>query len=162
MNPRTLVDGREVIEHPVGLFHLIFQVSEQIPYEKIVHPDRGDPVDGRLHADGIFTEPFPESSPDTGIMERVICAHDRRKAEYRLTPKGVDLLPALLALRNWGEKYGLGVASNPVLADRRDRQPVRPITVQGHDGRPLGWADLMWLDKGEVGTPAPATEHCCD
>jgi DNA-binding HxlR family transcriptional regulator len=99
---------------------------------------------------------------DTGIMERVICAHDRRKAEYRLTPKGVDLLPALLALRNWGEKYGLGVASNPVLVDRQDRQPVRPITVQGHDGRPLGWSDLMWLDKAEVGQPAALAADCCD
>ena len=38
-------------------------------------------------------------------------------------------LAALLALRQWGEKYGLGVASNPVLVDRRDRLPVRPIAI---------------------------------
>src|SRR5258706_6738517 len=54
---------------------------------------------------------------ENGIMRRVQMEDDRRKVEYRLTEKGIDLLPALLALRQWGEKYGLGVASNPVLTD---------------------------------------------
>jgi DNA-binding HxlR family transcriptional regulator len=93
-----------------------------------------------------------------GIMQRKVCEHDRRKAEYRLTEKGIDLLPALLALRQWGEKYGLGVASNPVLVDRRDGLPIGPITIHAHDGRSLAWHDLQWLDSSQFGTAA----DCCD
>src|SRR5512139_139213 len=55
-----------------------------------------------------------------GIMRRQPLPDDRRKIEYRLTDKGMDLLPAMLALRQWGEKYGMGVPANPVLCDDRD------------------------------------------
>ncbi|MBM3594451.1 MAG: helix-turn-helix transcriptional regulator [Alphaproteobacteria bacterium] len=93
-----------------------------------------------------------------GIMERKVCEHDRRKAEYRLTEKGIDLLPSLLALRQWGEKYGLRVASNPVLADQRDGRPIAPMTIHAHDGRSLAWHDLKWLDRSQVGQSG----ECCD
>jgi len=88
-----------------------------------------------------------------GIMQRDNCRHDRRKVEYCLTEKGVDLLPAMLALRQWGEKYGLGVASNPVLVDRRDHLPIGRIEIRAHDGRLLGWPELQWKDRSEVGQP---------
>jgi DNA-binding HxlR family transcriptional regulator len=89
-----------------------------------------------------------------GIMEREPCPDDRRKVEYRLTDKGVDLLPAMLALRQWGEKHGLGVPSNPVLVDKRDRQPIGQIAIVGHDGRTLTWHELQWQDRGERTTEA--------
>ena len=92
------------------------------------------------------------------IMQRETCAHDRRKVEYRLTEKGIALLPAMLALRQWGEKYGLGVPSNPVLADRRDGLPIAPISIQAHDGRNLNWHDLQWLDRSRIGEAG----DCCD
>ncbi len=85
-----------------------------------------------------------------GIMRREPCPDDRRKVEYQLTAKGVDLLPAMLALRQWGEKYGLGVPSNPVLVDKRDQQPIGQIGIPGHDGRMLGWHELQWQDQAEV------------
>lgn len=96
---------------------------------------------------------------EAGIMRRETCLHDRRKAEYRLTEKGVDLLPALLALRQWGEKYGLGVPSNPVLVDRRDGQPIRPIEIHAGDGRLLGWHELQWKDRAELADGT--TPDCC-
>ena len=34
-----------------------------------------------------------------GILERVPCTDDRRRVEYRLTTKGEELLPVLVALR---------------------------------------------------------------
>lgn len=88
---------------------------------------------------------------EAGILKREHCADDRRRIEYRLTPKGLDLLPAMLALRQWGEKYGLGVPSNPVLVDKRDCLPIQPIAVHAHDGRVLAKEDLQWLDKANVG-----------
>ena len=95
---------------------------------------------------------------DHGIMRREPCAHDRRKIEYRLTEKGIDLLPALLALRQWGEKYGLGVPSNPVLVDKRDHLPIAPIRIHAHDGRPLGYPELQWQDRSELGK---TEQECC-
>ena len=87
---------------------------------------------------------------ESGILQRQPCSDDRRKIEYQLTKKGESLLPAMIALRQWGEKWGTGVPSNPVLCDRRDRQPVQKIRVLSHDGRPLDWHDLLWVDQGEV------------
>ena len=86
-----------------------------------------------------------------GIMERDPCPDDRRRIEYRLTDKGVDLLPAMLALRQWGEKYGLGVPPNPVLVDKRDHRPIRRISIRGDDDRVLGWHELQWQDRTELG-----------
>lgn len=83
---------------------------------------------------------------DHGVLERTPCQDDRRKVEYRLTDKGSDLLPALLALRQWGEKYTMRVPANPVLVDARDEKPIAPIRIRAADGRELGWHDLAWKD----------------
>ena len=82
-----------------------------------------------------------------GVLARVPCEHDRRKVEYRMTEKGSDLLPAMLALRQWGEKYTLNVPANPVLVDARDQQPVAAIAIRAHDGREIGWHDLAWKHR---------------
>ena len=66
---------------------------------------------------------------DHGIMAREVMAEDRRKVRYELTQKGIELLPAMIALRQWGEKWGAGVASTPVLVDTRDEQPIGPVTM---------------------------------
>jgi DNA-binding HxlR family transcriptional regulator len=84
---------------------------------------------------------------DHGIMHREPVPGDRRKVEYRLTEKGIDLLPAMLALRQWGEKYGLGVPSNPMLVDARDQRPIGRIEIRAHDGRVLAWPELQWQDR---------------
>lgn len=86
-----------------------------------------------------------------GIMRREHCPRDRRKVEYRLTEKGADLLPAMLALRQWGERHCLGAPSNPVMVDRRDRLPIERIAIRAHDGRVLGWPELQWQDRCELG-----------
>ena len=85
-----------------------------------------------------------------GIMVREQMADDRRKVQYRLTQKGMDLLPAMLALRQWGDKYGLGIASNPVLVDTRDSKPIAPIVIRAHDGREITCAELRWEDVANL------------
>lgn len=85
-----------------------------------------------------------------GIMERLPCSDDRRKIEYRLTRKGAALMPTLIALRQWGERWtGTGPA-NPVLVDKRDSLPVAQIAVFAADGRALEPDDLRWADRAEV------------
>jgi DNA-binding HxlR family transcriptional regulator len=87
---------------------------------------------------------------DSGILFRTPCPDDRRKVEYRLTQKGLELLPAIIALRQWGEKWGIGAPSNPVLVDQQDRQPIQPVYLRSHDDRILGPTDLAWIDSSEI------------
>ncbi|VEG54115.1 transcriptional regulator [Mycolicibacterium aurum] len=43
---------------------------------------------------------------DAGVLDRCAYRDDRRtRHEYRLTSKGLDLYPVLMALRSWGDKY---------------------------------------------------------
>lgn len=91
-----------------------------------------------------------------GILARQPIAEDRRKIEYRLTEKGMDLLPAMLALRQWGQKYGGEVVENPVLVDERDRMPIGKVSMLAHDGRVLDKHDLCWVEKENVGVPQDA------
>lgn len=79
-----------------------------------------------------------------GILKRHPCDDDRRKVEYRLTDKGRDLLPTLVALRQWGERWEAKGPIVPVLVDARDRIPVAPVSVLSHDGRVLTTQDLLW------------------
>jgi DNA-binding HxlR family transcriptional regulator len=84
-----------------------------------------------------------------GILERAADPLDGRRVIYSLTPKGEGLLPVVLALRQWGEQWGYG-KMKVVLADRRDRRPVRRICVLAQDGRELGLDDLTWINADEA------------
>jgi DNA-binding HxlR family transcriptional regulator len=81
-----------------------------------------------------------------GILERKPDPDDGRRVIYSLTSKGEDLLPVVLALRQWGEQWGYG-SMKVVLADRRDGKPVRKICVTSQDGRELKLGDLTWVER---------------
>jgi DNA-binding HxlR family transcriptional regulator len=50
----------------------------------------------------------------------------RSRYEYRLTDKGLDLYPVIVALMEWGERYAAGPAGPQALLTHRDcGQPVR-------------------------------------
>jgi DNA-binding HxlR family transcriptional regulator len=92
-----------------------------------------------------------------GILERAADPLDGRRVIYSLTPKGEGLLPVVLALRQWGEQWGYG-KMNVVLADVRDRKPVRKLCVLSHDGRELKLEDLTWIERESAGSLRPAAE----
>jgi DNA-binding HxlR family transcriptional regulator len=53
-------------------------------------------------------------------------AGQRGRDEYRLTDKGLDLYPVLVALMEWGDRYAVGSAGPQVLLRHRDcGEPVR-------------------------------------
>ena len=85
-----------------------------------------------------------------GILKRQADAADRRKIVYKLTDKGKALLPVLIALRQWGERWVSGKPSNPVLVDRYSRQPIAPMAVRACDGRALALNELEWLDRSDL------------
>jgi len=80
------------------------------------------------------------------ILQRSADPGDKRKVIYALSSKGEALLPVLLAVRQWGEDWGMG-SQEIVLADRRDGRPIRRITVQAQDGRELRREDLEWIER---------------
>ena len=92
-----------------------------------------------------------------GILDRQPCDEDRRRIEYRLTEKGYDLLPAMLSLRQWGQKYGSEMVENPVLVDEQDRLPIGPVSILAHDGRILGPKDLWLVRREDLGKRADGT-----
>ena len=92
---------------------------------------------------------------ENGVLERTPCETDRRKVEYRLTEKGLGLLPAMLALRQWGERYADNFTPDLVLVDQQDGKPIAPIVLHAHDGREIGWHDLMWQKTGKGVADAP-------
>ncbi|MES2444779.1 MAG: helix-turn-helix domain-containing protein [Pseudomonadota bacterium] len=85
-----------------------------------------------------------------GILERTPDPSDRRKIEYRLTDKGFALLPTMIALRQWGERWETGMPATPILVDTRDGKPIRQVEVLSHDGRPLLKGDLHWALPEDV------------
>ena len=83
------------------------------------------------------------------ILERSSDPSDRRKVIYSLTKKGESLLTVMLAIRQWGEDWGHG-EQRIVLADLRDRRPIRRIKVLADDGREVKLSELTWLSRDEA------------
>jgi len=102
---------------------------------------------GRLVANGIMTrEPVPS---------------DKRRVAYRLTDKGLGLVPVMIALRQWGERWSGNPPTGAILSDCKDKRPVRPITIQAWDGRPLGHEDLCWVERS-AGAMRPCAQAMHD
>jgi DNA-binding PadR family transcriptional regulator len=66
----------------------------------------------------------------------------RTRNEYLLTEKGKDLLPALFALMQWGDKHLQPVGRGPVrLVERATGDPVR-IVARGSSNADLRLDDI--------------------
>ena len=92
------------------------------------------------------------------ILHRDPDPADRHKVAYRLTERGRELLPVLIAMRQWGERWLCDIPGNPVLIDRYSRRPIAPMVVRSADGRPLSLGDLEWVDRSEVEGPKEKAE----
>ena len=64
------------------------------------------------------------------------------------TPEA-KLLPVVLAIRQWGEDWGYG-EMDIVLADSKNRRPVKRIRVLAEDGRELALGDMTWVCRDEI------------
>jgi DNA-binding HxlR family transcriptional regulator len=56
---------------------------------------------------------------DQGVLERRLYQERPERHEYRLTEKGLDLWPAIVALMKWGDRYTAPEAGPPVLLEHR-------------------------------------------
>ncbi|MCP4328488.1 MAG: helix-turn-helix transcriptional regulator [Alphaproteobacteria bacterium] len=73
-----------------------------------------------------------------GVFEKRRAAEDGRSFEYRLTEKGLDLYPVLVALAVWGDRWdGDPLGPRLRLVERDGGRPVPPIAVRDADGRAM-------------------------
>jgi DNA-binding HxlR family transcriptional regulator len=83
---------------------------------------------------------------DEGLLERVPYREpgQRTRHEYRLTAKGEELRPALVALMQWGDRWTADADGPPAVVRHRDcGAQVRAVLVceAGHDA--LGAKELV-------------------
>jgi hypothetical protein len=61
----------------------------------------------------------------------------RSRFEYRLTEKGLDLYPVLIALQAWGERYLAGPEGSPVEFVHRDCDAPLELVMRCDAGHEL-------------------------
>lgn len=79
---------------------------------------------------------------EAGVLTRRSSAGDAREIEYRLTAAGKDLLPVLVALAQWGDRWVYGGRSPVRFINRHNGTPVATLAVRDQDGVPLAARDL--------------------
>ena len=92
---------------------------------------------------------------DHGILRREAYQEpgSRPRQEYRLTDKGRDLFPALVALLQWGDTYLADPAGPAVVIQHRDcKQPVHVVLECTSGHRPLTAGDTHPI-------PGPGARH---
>jgi DNA-binding HxlR family transcriptional regulator len=95
----------------------------------------------RLVGDGILRkEPYREEG-------------QRAREEYRLTEKGLELFPVVVALMTWGDKYAAGPDGPPVLLTHRDCGETVHLELACTAGHVLGSA------KDVTPLPGPAARR---
>ncbi len=81
---------------------------------------------------------------DNDILERVPIKEGAKRHEYILTNKGKELMPLLIALTQWGDKWIYGEGNEPIVfRDKESGQPISPIRVHALDGRELRPRDML-------------------
>jgi len=76
-----------------------------------------------------------------GVLDRVPYQDNPTRHEYRLTTKGQDLYPVLLAVMAWGDTYTtdtppLRLIHNPC------GHPADPTMTCAHCGQPVRWREM--------------------
>ena len=88
-----------------------------------------------------------------GILERYPLDERANADRYRLTKKGEELYPILVALMQWGDRWATPSKKPSVaLVDNATGRSVEAIKVRGKDGRPLSFRDVRFAE-GPGGRP---------
>ncbi|MDY6797265.1 MAG: helix-turn-helix domain-containing protein [Pseudomonadota bacterium] len=78
------------------------------------------------------------------VLRKVDMGEHGSRFEYRLTDKGRDLFPVVIALRQWGDKWNPAPDGRALdLCDRASGRPVGTMQVQDADGLPLTIRDVF-------------------
>ena len=94
---------------------------------------------------------------DAGLVERQADPDDARRWCYRLTEKGRDLYPVLIAMMAWGDKWITPAGRQPVLmVHGRCGQVTAAVPTCSVCREPLALGELRFL-PGPGAQPGPGT-----
>src|ERR1700738_3855924 len=80
-----------------------------------------------------------------GLLERHRYSEHPPRDEYRLTERGRDFRPVLLALLAWGNRHFAPEGPSVMLVDAKTGAPVDPVMVDRATGRPITVRDHRYV-----------------
>jgi DNA-binding HxlR family transcriptional regulator len=82
-----------------------------------------------------------------GILQVPESTASGKALEYRLTDKGRDLFPVIVAVAQWGDKHAAGPKGPPMrIVERESLKEIAPLQIRSHDGRPLDVRQLSVVE----------------
>lgn len=82
---------------------------------------------------------------ELGVLERFPLEDRANTHGYRLTKKGEDLYPVVVALMQWGDRWVPSAGKAPVaLVEDATGAAVERLTVQAKGGRPLSFREVRF------------------
>ncbi len=94
-----------------------------------------------------------DSLVEAGLLERHLYCEKPPRHEYRLTQRGVDFRPVLIAMLAWGNKHFAPEGASIRLVDAATMEEVEPVLVDRRTLRPI-LSDAFRLAPGPAATPA--------
>lgn len=91
---------------------------------------------------------------DADILVQLPIRDDALRTGYHLTEKGRDLLPALIALVQWGDRWLQTPDSIPIrIIERSSGKELEPIRPRNRSGKALMLRDIDWMPGPGAGDP---------
>ncbi|WP_420389899.1 winged helix-turn-helix transcriptional regulator [Marinobacter sp.] len=88
---------------------------------------------------------------DNEVLKKVDVGEHGSRFEYRLTDKGRELFPIVIALRQWGDKWNPAPDQTPLdLRDRETGRAILPVEVHDADGKALSVRDVFVPEAEET------------
>lgn len=94
---------------------------------------------------------------EAGVLEQVPLKLDGRRHGYVLSRMGEDLVPALIALMQWGDRWLQSPETVPIqVVERATGHEIARVDLRSPTGAVLGIRDLDWVRGPGAADPAIA------
>jgi len=83
---------------------------------------------------------------DSGILERVPVKEGSKRHEYKITPMGRDLYPALITLTQWGDRWLCPSEGVPIkFIEQETGEEIADVGIYSKQGQKLHQRDLAMI-----------------
>lgn len=80
---------------------------------------------------------------ENGILDKTPMVSDKRRFEYHLTDKGLDIYPIFIALNQWGERWSPDEQGDRMeLIEKASGEPIADVCVRSKNGQALQPRDV--------------------
>jgi DNA-binding HxlR family transcriptional regulator len=97
---------------------------------------------------------------DAGLLERHRYSLHPPRDEYRLTARGRDFRPVLIALLAWGNRHFAPEGASVMIVDARSGVAAEPVVVDRTSGRPIREPEFAWVAGPAAGERTRARYAC--